>query len=50
MQKNIFYYYRLRKRIGKGGFASVYLVENMAENKLYAAKAFLKYRLQTKDS
>ena len=49
MQKNIHYYYRLKKKIGKGGFASVYLVENKAENKLYAAKVFLKQKLITRD-
>lgn len=46
MQKKIHYYYNLRKKIGKGGFGSVYLVENKKEKRLYAAKVFLKEKLK----
>ena len=48
MQKKIHYYYNLRKKIGKGGFGSVYLVENKKEKRLYAAKVFLKEKLKSK--
>jgi serine/threonine protein kinase len=34
--------YRSIKKIGKGGFATVYMVKRLYDDKIFAAKAFLK--------
>ena len=49
IQTNFYEKYNVIKKIGKGSFASVYMVERISDNKRFAVKAFCKSYVNSQD-